>query len=215
MTTDMPSSAYTGFLAAMKDADLLFRLYERERLSTPSPPDETEVLKRATVILLVAGWETFIEDFLRERFTPLLKAAEKPADVQAAFTTVAEMWSVRPKDQLLSSLDSWTGEGWKAKILEHFENQLRTFNSPNAKNCGRLFKLFLDVDLKTVWKWGGHSYEQVAKKLDDIILLRGTVAHTARKAVTGSPVKHSVSRQTLDGYMKFIREIAATTDGVM
>jgi hypothetical protein len=207
--------AYSGFEASIKDADQLFTFYEKERLAAlPNVPEEIEVLKRAAPILLVTAWETYLEDFLREKFEPLLRAAAQPSDVQNAFNTVAAKWIDSNRTNLQNTLSDWTGVGWKGKIRTYFSEQIAVLNTPNSENCSRLFKVFLHVDLKKIWRWPGHDYTLAASRLDAIISVRGEVTHVARKAISSVPTKHIVSRQEIQSYIKFMKKIALVTDSV-
>ena len=146
----MASLAYLGFEASIKDADQLFAFYEKERLAAlPSVPEEIEVLKRSALILSVTAWETYLEDFLREKFDPILRAAAQLSDVQSVFNTVAAKWiDSNNRTTLQNTLCDWTGVGWKGKIKSYFGKQINELNTPNSEKCSRLFKVFLNVALK-------------------------------------------------------------------
>jgi hypothetical protein len=211
----MTSGAYSGFEASIKDADQLFALYEKERLAAaPIVPEEIEVLKRAALILSVTAWETYLEDFLREKFLPLLGAAAQPSDIQSAFNTVAAKWIDNNRGTLQNTLSDWTGDGWKGKIRAYFNEQIAVLNTPNSENCSRLFKVFLRVELKDYWKWRGYNSAQAASRLDAIISVRGKVTHVARKAISSAPAKHIVSRADIESYIRFIKEITLATDRI-
>lgn len=106
----MPTNAYLTFQAAFADATQLLAIYDSERAAAaPTVPERIEVLKRAALILGVTAWETYVEDVLREKFIPLLAAANSPVDLPRAFDHVAKKWLKNPGALTVTNLTSWTG----------------------------------------------------------------------------------------------------------
>jgi hypothetical protein len=211
----MSTAAYDGFSASIRDADQLFDFYEKERLANhPHVPEGIEVLKRAALILAVTAWETFLEDLLKEKFLPKLMAATTPADVAGVFNSVAAKWLTGDKAKLHSTMMNWTGEGWKKYVESYFAERVASLNTPNSYNCTKLLGLFLDVDLTAHWKWRGYNYLTASKRLDGLIATRGRVTHVARKANTSIPTKHLLSRQDVQSYLLFVKELTAATDKI-
>jgi hypothetical protein len=58
------SKANTTFAQSILDAENLLKHFKE--LSTKSPPEELEVLKRAGLIMAMTAWETYVEDRLQE-----------------------------------------------------------------------------------------------------------------------------------------------------
>jgi hypothetical protein len=140
-----------------------------------------------------------------------LNTAATPRDLLSAFNTVAAKWLEGDRRVLPTALADWTGEGWKEKIRKYFQEQIAILNTPNSKTCVRLFRLFLNVDLNGCWRWSGYNFEVAAKRLDEIVRVRGEVTHLARK--TGlTPTKHVVSRTDLISYLQFIKKLAEVTE---
>lgn len=60
------SGAEVAFQHSIKDAEELLVHYDRASDGKTPPPPETEVLKRAGLILAVTAWETYVEDRVLE-----------------------------------------------------------------------------------------------------------------------------------------------------
>jgi len=208
----MPTEAFLTFEAAFADAKHLLAIHDAQQ-KAGATTERIEVLKRASVILAVTAWETYLEDLLLEEFTPLLSSAENPADLPNAFDEVAKRWLKNPGSLTATGLTSWAGDRWKEHIKTFFDSQIRSLNTPNSKNVRRLFTEFLNIDLETVWKWPGHDFDSACKRLDDIVSKRGAFTHVARTRSSSVPAKHALSRQQLLSCLKFFEEIASTTDG--
>ncbi len=69
--TPPTSQAAKVFQAAIKDAEILLEQFDK--LNSKPPPPQTEVFKRAGLILALTAWETYIEDRLAEALQPLLQ----------------------------------------------------------------------------------------------------------------------------------------------
>ena len=59
-----PSQAEQTFAEAIKDAENLLAHFKT--LNTLPPPPETEVLKRAGLVMAMTAWETYVEDRVQE-----------------------------------------------------------------------------------------------------------------------------------------------------
>lgn len=70
-STSPTSQAAKVFQAAIKDAEIL--LDQFDKLNSKPPPPQTEVFKRAGLILALTAWETYIEDRLSEALQPRLQ----------------------------------------------------------------------------------------------------------------------------------------------
>lgn len=139
---------------------------------------EIGVLKRASLILAVTTWETYIEDVLRERFEHRLGHASTPRSLRSTFNSVAHRWlSKTPKP---TELYDWTGERWKRILQAAFEEEIASLNSPTSNTIRRLSKRYLDIDVTQYWKWPGVSCQKACVRLDDLIIRRGELVHRAK-----------------------------------
>ncbi|CAN5660244.1 hypothetical protein BH09VER1_BH09VER1_00430 [soil metagenome] len=200
------TQAAQDFQVSFADARRLFELYEAEAAS-PRVSGSGEVLKRAALIMAVTAFETYLKDYLRETFPPRLAFAQTPKDFKAVFDEVAKKWH-REQTDPVSTMDQWTGHGWKELIEKHFEHRLNALNSPKSKIVVSLFDKFLNLDLSGYWKFEGYSYKQACDRLDEIVALRGNIAHVARKTAT----KHEVSKAILKKYLTFFDGLVSATE---
>lgn len=69
----MPSRAATAFSEAIKDAKELLGHFDRANIKPP-PPANSEVLKRAGLIMALTAWETYVEDRAKEALQQRLAA---------------------------------------------------------------------------------------------------------------------------------------------
>jgi len=73
MSNPPPSTSRAAkvFQAAIKDAEVL--LDQFDKLNSKPPPPQTEVFKRAGLIMALTAWETYIEDRVDEALQPRLQ----------------------------------------------------------------------------------------------------------------------------------------------
>ncbi len=76
MSSTIPKALAT-FEQAIHDAEHLLAHFDK--LNSKPPPPESEVLKRAGLILAMTAWETFVEDSLEEVLELRLKNCSDPA----------------------------------------------------------------------------------------------------------------------------------------
>lgn len=176
-----------NFDFALDDVRTLLNIHDSQTKRKRGKPDESlEVLKRAGVILVVSAWETFVEDTLVEQLTDRLKKASKAQELSSTFNSVAENWLNPPSDKLRPKppdLMNWTEDGWKRMILEKLRDEIRSLNTPNSKNLKILFKKYLDLTIEHSWIWRGNTFDDVCRKLDALIALRGNIAHRYKSIV--------------------------------
>lgn len=206
----MSSKALQNFRKALLDSQHILALYESEHNNPMRTiPEHAEVLKRACLILAVTAWETYVEDLFTEQVPGRIDAAKSPEEFQKAFDQVAKRWLQRSKEDQAKTLLQWTGDGWKRYLQDFFISCLTSLHTPNSTNLSKLFSLFLNVDLQKHWAWHPYKFDAAAKRLDDIIKLRGQIAHRSRTEGTN---KHPISHEKLVSYLKFLAELATNTD---
>jgi hypothetical protein len=181
------TEALAHYEAALRDVHTLVDIYSREwQRSGEKTRQELQVFKRSGVILTVTAWETYVEDTLALRFRERLDRSDTPDDVGRAFNAVAQTWLTSgPKP---CDVAAWAGEGWKAVILDRFEEQLARLNTPNSEEVGKLFKRYLELDVREIWKWQGTSSNKACKKLDSLIRRRGQLVHRGGEKNTDGTV---------------------------
>jgi RiboL-PSP-HEPN len=70
------SLAGSTFAQSIKDAENLLAHFDA--LNTQPPPPETEVLKRAGLVMAMTAWETYVEDRITEAATERLQGLSDP-----------------------------------------------------------------------------------------------------------------------------------------
>lgn len=190
--------------------DQLIGVHEKLYGSSPGRRVEMQVVNKSCIVLLLACWETFIEDMAENFFNQILDNSTNPF--------------VFP-DQVLASIykevkkrnarDFWrvSGDGWKDAFYEHKDKVLKSyieknaFNTPSPNNINRLFSELVGFNSFTSsWGWKGRSSTSAdcERKLEELIKLRGSIAHRVR---TASPVyKHKV-----DFYKMFILRLSVVS----
>jgi len=199
------------FAVSFADAKRLFTYYDAElERHKPRIPEDAEVLKRAALIMAVTAFESYIEDYLREKFPPRLTESANPEIFSEIFVAVAKQW-LRENAEKPASFIEWTGDGWKDLLKTNLEHRLKALNTPKANVVIGLFRQFLGIELSKVWVWPGYGFEAACKRLDEIVVLRGRIAHVARKGGAG-PTKHDVSRLDLKKFLTFFEGIVSATE---
>ncbi len=167
---------------------------------------------RAGVILTVTAWETFVEDTLRTYAAHVLETATTPDEVPKAFNAVAQAWLAATTEKrhiTPPGLKKWTGDGWKAMIREHFENEVATFNTPKSENIANLFQRYAAFDVCALWKWEETTSADASAKLDELVSKRGALVHRGRTSADTLPLP---TRDWLIDKITLIEQMAWLTD---
>src|SRR6266581_4331344 len=158
----------------------LVQIHEKIAGRTPERKRDVEVLNKSGVVLLVACWESFVEDLASEAFDFLLSAAKSPADIPKKVLALAAMDLRSDKDET----KVWTlaGSGWRSVLRSHRDRVLAKFtgpfHSPRSEKVDQLFEAVVGIRrISTSWSWPGTTHERVCTKLNALIELRGAIAH--------------------------------------
>lgn len=200
---------YVNFLLAVEEIRTLLEFYDEIRERTPR-----EIFKKTGIILTVTAWETFIEDILEVYIDNRLQNATSPREMQSIVNSIAHRWY----EAILKQQDNhprppdfvrWTGDRWKELIRDKLRGDLNNLNTPKSENIRDLSRKYLGQDITSSWSWVGMSVEQACSKLDDLIRLRGEVAHrTGNYFEIGSSVRHN----QLVSAINFIERLAEKTE---
>lgn len=170
------SLARINFDFAIEDVERLLKLHDTEtRGKRGRPSRQIEVFKRAAIILSVTAWESFIEDTIRASAEEKVRVATSPTDISSTFNSVAQAWLQQSPNA--PDLAAWVGEGWKSLIKKKLDSDLRKLNTPNSKNVRELSKRYLNIDITAHWSWKRTNASRAAGRLDELIQLRGDLAH--------------------------------------
>jgi hypothetical protein len=161
--------------------------------SGPGHKHDVEVLNKSAVVLLVACWEAFVEDLAVEAFETLLADASRPSMFPHKVLVLASKDLREHSDE--RKVWALAGDGWKTVLRTHGKKALSKFvsplNTPRAEQCDRLFKSLIGVSLSPCWHWQGMSLGRAQATLDELITLRGEIAH---RVAASRPVRKKYVR---------------------
>jgi hypothetical protein len=180
-----------------------------EELTGPGPGyrPNVGVLNKSAIVLLVACWEAYIEDLAKTAFDFLLSRAKSHDLFPNKVLTEASK-------KLRNAIDQRTvwrlaGEGWKKVLTEHKEDALKRYigklNTPKPDQVNELFEELLGMrSMSSNWHWPGCSVDKATKKLEELVALRGAIAHRVKTS-------RKVYKRSVERYVKFINRIAMET----
>jgi hypothetical protein len=173
----------------------------------PGRKHDVEVLNKSAIVLLVACWEAYVEDLVKSTLEFLI---DKAADHAVFPKNVLER--VASKN---SGINSWNlaGAGWKKALSDNLAEVLAktigTLNTPKTAQVDELFSKTLGHNkLSSCWAWPGRSVLDASKALDDLVTLRGTIAHR---------VKHSksVRKKHVEDAIDLVSRLATKSNNEM
>lgn len=172
-----------NFISNVKQVDQLADIHLAVAGSGPGRKYNVEILHKSAVVLLVACWESFVEDLASNALSSLIDNA---SDSMVVPEDVRERISAK-----LSGPRAWelAGDGWRQVCRDHLKDVLgRTvgsLNTPRSRQVDELFHKIIGLEnLSGQWSWRGRSAAVSRSILDNLITLRGSIAHrvtTARR----------------------------------
>jgi len=146
-------------------------------------PRDVEVLHKSAVVLLVACWEAYVEDLASTAFRRLLDKARSPVAFPSSVLTAAS----RPLRASQDERDVWklADTGWRDVLREHcnviLARHVGKLNTPKPDQVDSLFEQLLGLSsLSSSWHWKGASVTRNKRRLEQLITLRGEIAHRVR-----------------------------------
>lgn len=140
-----------------------------------------EVLNKSAIVLVVACWEAYVEDLAKSALEFMIAEA---SDHRAFPKPVLERVSSKN-----SGINSWNlaGNGWKKALSDNLTEVLAKttgiLNTPRAAQVDDLFSKTIGLmDISKKWSWPGRTSVQAVKALDDLVTLRGSIAHRVKSA---------------------------------
>lgn len=130
------SAASEGFTQSIRDAENLLQHFDT--LNRTLPPEESEVLKRAGLIMAMTAWETYVEDRVREATEARLGAVNDKAIVQLVLDKLGDELSKfhNPTTERtiqifldyvgINPTSAWTWQGWdEDKVKKQLNEYLK------------------------------------------------------------------------------------------
>lgn len=208
---------------SLADVEELLSFHEKADSPKPGKPSKDHsTLKRSAVVLIYAAWESFFENLIDEVVNALSAQAEitrLPVKLQSML--LSDLRSLIVGKRASEAGDSETlravvNYDWSARLRvlateeiygtsgDTSDENTHGINSADVKSVRRLLQKYCGGDLLGKVAWAGMSNNQVTAKLDKIVQLRGSVAHTGRL-----PDDFILKLALVREYVVFVRRLAA------
>lgn len=179
----MPSAAHKRFRTSQRDIDQLAALHDdlKPGNGPGAPKVGAGALNKASIIFICAVWEAYCEDLV-----------EATSHVITHLTDPIKLSKGTRHSLTNSGVGPWdlAGNGWKVKLSEHIEAKAKKLNTPNSTNIDNLFSTGTGLaGVSNGWKWQNRTSEQARRQLNQLVSLRGALAHGQKQTVQNSPVQ--------------------------
>ena len=187
-----------GIMKNRAEVDLLVEIHSKIGDRGPGRRRNIEVLNRSAIVLLVACWEAYVEDLADIAFDFLLKHARRPTDIPKKVLSMASKELREHKDPV--RVWELAADGWKKVLAGHKEDVKNRYvgrlNSPRPDTIDELFESLIGAkSLSREWKWQSSSNKRTLERLDQLITLRGSIAH---RVSASTPVHRGLVQQAND-----------------
>ncbi len=170
-----------------------------------------EVLNKSAIVLLVACWEAFVEDLAEDAFSILLRRAKK----HTMFSSRVLADAAKSLKEASDPRDLWklAGDGWRQVLKSHkstlFERYTGKLNTPRPAQVDALYESLLGVKpISRMWHWQGMRSQAAVAKLEELIELRGSLAHRVEAS-------SAVLKKDVRNYIDLINRIAVQTSNAI
>jgi hypothetical protein len=207
-TNKLPDAPHRdAFFANSKEVLRLLEIHKEISGDGPGYKHNVEVLNKSAIVLLVATWESYIEDLAKNSFEFLLKNSKSHEAIPKKILAS----SVKDLKGSQNELDVWqlAGNGWQDILQRHHASVLKKYvkslNTPRTDNIDELFESLLGIkNISSNWHWKRMSASSAKEKLEVLIRIRGEIAHTvyASKSINKGDVKN---------YDSFLNNLAMIT----
>ncbi|CAN5316967.1 hypothetical protein BH09ACT5_BH09ACT5_01250 [soil metagenome] len=181
MPTTVPATdAYVQFEAQMADVDNLLNRHQKADGSSGRPTLDEFPLLRASMLLMYAAWEVYVEESLIEIVT---KLATQPLSTIPQAT----------KDFIAKGIskDPWVlvEQGWSETLVRAVTDRVRGLegiatsfglNNADPKNVVELHYAVLGESPFDNVIWHNNSNKQLRDRLAKFVFVRGEIAHSGR-----------------------------------
>ena len=164
------------FFDNVKEVLLLLNIHRTIAGKSPGRKTNVEILNKSAVVLIVACWEAFVED--------LASAALDSMISEATTHTIFPKAVLERVGSKYSGLNAWSlaNDGWRRALRDNFSEVLAkttgVLNTPRQAQVDDLFSKTVGlVSLSSCWVWPGRTNASAIKALDELIALRGAIAH--------------------------------------
>ena len=173
--------------------------------------NEAQVLNKSAVVLLVACWESYIETIVSDAFDFMLANAETHDVFPNTVLTKSAKGLRDDKDERKIWLIA--DSGWRKVLTKYKENSFKKeidyFHVPRPANIDELFDKLIGLgNLSKTWTWKGQNNSDTIKTLNELIDLRGNIAHKIK-------IDDSIRKQDVLYYLNFINNLTVATNNVV
>jgi hypothetical protein len=173
----------------------------------PGYKHNVEVLNKSAIVLLVACWESFVEDVAETAFSILLRRARK----YDLFAARVRSDAAKPLKEAKDERAVWklAGDGWRSVLKDYkvslLEKYIGKLNTQRPSQVDAIYDSLLGIrSISSYWRWQHTTADNSRRKLDDLIDLRGSIAHRVE-------ARYKVGKNDVRDYIDFINRIAAIT----
>lgn len=197
MTATTHPAHITELISNVVEVERLLSIHAKITTPGRGRKRDVEILHKSSIVLLVACWESFVEDLAEQSLYFMI---DKAKDHSVFPDNILER--VASKHQGKKAWDL-AGGGWKGALRSNFKEVLArttgTLNTPRTQQVNELFNKTIGLSrISSSWSWPGNSITKNEKTLDDLITLRGSIAHRV-KASTSVQKKHVVTYKDFIG----------------
>ena len=201
----MTSNSRKEFDENFEDIEMLLdiegglRLFDKE--DGKSSEDVIDVLYRSAIVLMVSHWEAYVEDICSEALKVLVsntkEASKLPKEIKKQVAKEVE----KTKNEI--ELWKLADKGWKKYLKNRLgsfkERRDRSFNTPKSTQTEEFIYKTLGLSkITSSWKFKGYSPIECKEKLDNLITIRGQIAHRGK-------LDQGISKKWLTEYIEFLK----------
>lgn len=204
----MTPTARERFDTGLKDVRRLLEIHEKMGGTNPGKRHGLEPLNQSAIVLLTAVWEGFVEDLAREALERLIDGIADPQGLPERLKKkVAEELKEEKHELAIWRL---AGDDWKellrCRLPDYAKQRALNLNTPDACRVQTLFARTLGLEnITDAWHWQKMSRDQAQEKLDDLIKLRGDIAH-------GGDPKGPVHKNRVEGFIKHLCKLVEKSE---
>ena len=166
-----------------------------------------ETLNASCIVLLVACWESYVEDVVNAAFDILLDNAYNPLKFPVDVRLLASKELKESKDE--RKVWNLAGDGWRKVLVNYKNEQIKSFNTPKPENIDRLCKRLIDIQkISREFRVPRMKNSDVCEQLDALIKLRGSIAHRVK-------ANKPVTKKTVEQHIRLIGVLAENMNNII
>jgi hypothetical protein len=195
----------------LEEVDRLLKIHRKMSGKKPGYKHNVEVLNKSAVVLLVACWESFVEDLTETAFSTLLRRLKK----HDRFSKKVLVGAAQPLKESKDEMSVWklAGDGWRQILKDHkaslFERYTGKLNTPRPEQVDALYEALIGIkSISSYWHWKGTSSDNAKDKLNQLVELRGSIAHRVAAS-------RKVHKKDVRDYVDFVNRISVETSNAI